>query len=230
MLKENNIYLGDCLELMKEIPDKSINCIVTDPPYKCISGGKPHKKNQPSGILSKNDGKIFKYNNILASEYLPEFYRILADNSHLYLMTNMLNIEEFLKQLRLCGFKIHNILSWKKNNCTPSRWYMKNCEWTIFAYKGKAKGINNPGSKMIEEFPNIKNKLHETQKPVELMQLYINNSSKENDIILDPFAGSFTTAIACIKSNRKFICIEKEEKYFNIGKDRIQKYLESRLK
>ena len=68
---------GDCLELIKNIPNDNIDLIVTDPPYRCISGGKPHLKNQPSGILSKNDGKIFEENNIEPEQWFPQLYRVL---------------------------------------------------------------------------------------------------------------------------------------------------------
>lgn len=71
------IYKGDCLEIMKGIEDKSVDLIVTDVPYKVISGGRPKFKNQPSGILSKNDGKIFEYNDIEPSDYMSELYRVL---------------------------------------------------------------------------------------------------------------------------------------------------------
>ena len=62
--KSVNLFNGDCLEVMKGIPDGSVDCVITDPPYKVISGGKPKSKGQPSGLLSKNDGKIFKHNDL----------------------------------------------------------------------------------------------------------------------------------------------------------------------
>ena len=196
---------------------------MTDPPYKCISGGKPHLKNQPSGILAKNDGKIFEHNHISPSEYISEFYRVLKPNTHCYIMTNTLNIQSFLNIATKVGFKLHNILIWKKNNATPNRWYMKNCEYILFLRKGKAKSINNPGTKQVLEVNNIiGNKLHETEKPVELMSIMVENSSNVGDLVLDPFMGSGSTGVACKNANRKFFGIEIDEKYFNIAKSRIE--------
>jgi len=218
----NKIYNMDCLIGMKDIPDKSIDLIVTDPPYRVISGGKPHLKGQPSGMLSKNDGKIFRHNDINIEKWIPELYRILKDDSQCYIMVNTINLENYLTVCRNAGFKLHNVLMWHKNNATPSRWYMKNGEFVLFLRKGKAKKINNVGSKMVHDFNNIiGNKKHPTEKPIELIKFYIENSSNENDTILDPFMGSGTTAIACINTNRNYIGFELDKEYCDIANERI---------
>lgn len=210
------------MNIVKTIPDNSIDLVVTDPPYKCISGGKPHKKGQPSGMLSKNDGKIFDHNDIAPEEWMPEIYRILKDRTHCYIMTNVLNMEKYLSVAKEAGFQVHNILVWKKNNVTPNRWYMKNGEFTLFLRKGKAKVINNIGSKMVHDIPNIiGKKSHPTEKPVELMKLYIENSSICGDVVLDPFMGSGSTGEAAIMANRKFLGCEIDD-YFWKAKKRIE--------
>ena len=102
---------------------------------------------------------------------------------------------------------------------------MKNCEFTLFFKKGKAKTINNPSSKMVHKFNNpTGKKLHPTEKPVDLMEMYVLNSSNKSDLVLDPFMGSGSTGIACINTGRSFIGIELDEKYFNIAKERIKKH------
>lgn len=89
--------------------------------------------------------------------------------------------------------------------------------------KGKAKNINNMGCKNIVDIKNIRgNKLHPTEKPVELNELFIKNSSEQGDTILDPFMGVGSCGLACKNTNREFIGIELDEKYFNIAKERIQ--------
>jgi len=123
---------------------------------------------------------------------------------------------------RKTGFVLHNLLVWEKNTANANRWYMKNCEFTLFFRKGPAKTINNPSSKMVHQFKNIVgNKMHPTEKPVELMEYYILNSSNENDVVLDPFMGSGSTGVACVKNKRSFIGFEIDENYFNIAKERI---------
>lgn len=221
-MNQFQLYNSDCIDILKTITDNSIDLIVTDPPYRVISGGKPHSKNQPSGMLSKNDGKIFDNNDISPETYIPELYRVLKDNTHCYIMTNTINLEKFLSISREVGFGLHNVLIWEKNNATPNKWYMKNCEYTLFLYKGKAKFINNPSSKTVHMFNNILgDKLHPTEKPVSLMKFYIENSSNVDDIVLDPFMGVGATGVACKELNRNFIGIEIDETYFNIAKKRI---------
>tara|TARA_R110001606_G_C15116508_1_gene621566 strand:+ start:34 stop:696 length:663 start_codon:yes stop_codon:yes gene_type:complete len=217
----NSLMQGDCLELMATIPDGSVDMVLTDPPYRVISGGNKSAQ-RPVGMLSANDGKIFKHNNIEFSDYLPEIYRVMAVRSHLYLMINLVNLESAMGCVREAGFKIHNLLVWQKNNVTPNRWYMKNVEYVIFARKGKARSIFNPSSKTCHSFNNVnRGRVHPTQKPVELMQHYIENSSEVGDTILDPFMGSGSTGVAAKNLNRKFIGIELDEEYFEIAKDRI---------
>ena len=219
------LYNGDCMEVMKTIPDNSIDLIITDPPYRTISGGNKSKwkSGYPNSVLSENNGKIFKHNDINHIDWLTESYRVLKDGSHIYIMTNLLNLFTLQQLSEQVGFKLHNLLIWEKNNANANRWYMKNCEYILFMRKGEAKTINNPSSKTVHKFNNIiGNKNHPTEKPIDLMELYITNSSDENNLILDPFIGSGSTGVAAVNLNRNFIGIELDEIYFNIAKSRIE--------
>lgn len=222
-----DLKCGNSIELLKTIPTESIDLVVTDPPYKVISGGNKNLKWQSgysNSVLYKNDGKIFDHNDIEFMDWLPEVYRVLKQNTHFYCMTNVLNMSELLLACEKVGFKLHNILVWEKNTANANRWYMKNCEFTLFCYKGEAKTINNPSSKMVHQFDNIVgNKTHPTEKPLRLLQFYIENSSNENEIVLDPFMGTGSCGVACKKLNRNFIGYEIDEKYFSIAQDRILK-------
>lgn len=221
--KNYELYLGDCLEVMKNIPSESVDCIVSDVPYKVISGGNKREKGKPSGILAKNDGKIFDCNDITPSQYMKDLYRILKEETHCYIFINFLNLQEMMEEAQKAGFKLHTLLIWKKNNKTPSRWYMKNQEYILFMRKGKAKPVKNGGVGHILEFNNIKGKkLHPCEKPVDLLELLIQNSTNENDIVFDPFMGSGSTGVACLNTNRKFIGIEIDEHYFNVSKNRLE--------
>lgn len=219
----NQVLQGDCLEVMKDIPDKSIDLVCTDPPYRVISGGNKHKDGVvwKGSILEKNDGKIFNHNDIKFEEWIPEVYRVLKDGSHFYTMTNTLNLEKMLRVCRESGFDLHNVLIWKKNNQVLNRWYMKSVEYILFLYKKPAKKINIVGTSQVFEFPNPRNKKHPTEKPVELMEIMIKNSTQEGDTVFDPFAGSGTTGVACKNLNRNFILIEKEQEYIDIINKRL---------
>lgn len=220
---------GNSVELLKELESNSIDLLVTDPPYKVATGGVPNEtnnvilnKNRPKGILTEHSQLIKIIPKF--SDWIPECYRVLKNGSHAYFMINSSNLIELANGIEKAGFKIHNILTWKKNNCTPSQFYMKNCEFVIFCRKGKAKYINNIGdSKTVHEFNNISGKkVHPTEKPIELMKFYIENSSEENDTVLDPFMGSGSTGVACVNTFRNFIGFEIDANYFNIATKRIE--------
>ncbi len=212
----------DCLEEMKKIKTESIDCIITDPPYRVISWWKPKQKGQPSWILSKNDWKIFKHNDIEIKDYIWEFYRILKQKTHCYIMINLINLEDLLREAKKVWFWLHNLLIWEKNNKTPNRRYMKNIEYIVFLRKWKAKKINSSDWQVLKHNNIIWNKIHPTQKPVALMEQLIKNSSLEWEIVLDPFMWSWTTGLACKNTNRKFIWIELDKWYFEIAKKRIE--------
>lgn len=219
MLIHNN-----SIEYLKEMKECSVDLIVTDPPYKTITGGNSDGANskRPQGMLDGNR-KLFKHQKLKISDWMGDIYRVLKEGSHCYIMTNSLNMEEMLTESRKAGFKLHNILVWEKNNCTPSQFYMKNCEYTLFLRKGKAKWINDiGGSKTVHKYNNIiGKKTHPCEKPVELMEFYIKNSSNEGDVVLDPFMGTGSVGVACLNTNRKFIGIELDDKYFDIATERI---------
>jgi DNA modification methylase len=220
-----NLYNKDCRDVMANMADGIVKVAVFDPPYRGITGGTPNDDRRPQGILSSNDGKIFKHNSIAPGDYLIGLYRVMAEQSHVYMMTNFHSLEDSLSSLRIAGFEIHNLLIWEKNNCTPSGWYMKNVEYTIFARKGKAYRVSNGKAKADKTCHHFKNpsspKRHETEKPVELMQMYIENSSEEGDVIFDPFMGAGATAVACVNSSRRFIGCEIDTSYFNITAERV---------
>ena len=227
-LKTSNIHIvkGDCLEIMKNIEDRSVDLIITDVPYKVISGGTPKHKGQPSGILSKNDGKIFNNNNIKPYEYMSELYRVLKEDTHCYIFINFINLKEMMEEAEKVGFKLHTLLVWKKNNKTPSRWYMKNQEYILFMRKGKAKPVKDSGVGHILEFNNIiGNKTHPCEKPVKLLEMLIKNSSEEGQVVFDPFMGTASLGIACLNTNRKFIGSEIDSEYFDIAYNKINGYI-----
>lgn len=216
----------NAIEMLKHIESESYDMVLTDPPYRVISGGGKKTKKTPSGMLAKNDGKIFNFNNVQFSDYIPELYRILKPGSHAYFFINFLNLQKLMEEVQKAGFKIHNLLVWEKNNATPNRWYMKNCEYVVFCRKGPAKMINEQGTKTVHKFDNIiGNKIHETEKPIDLLRMYIRNSSNEGDKILDPFAGSGSTLIASLLENRKCTTMEIDPIYIPRIMNRIRTVL-----
>ena len=222
-----DLHQGDCLELMKDIPDGSVDLVLTDPPYKVTSRG---SAGNSGGMLQKNinkKGQVFTHNNIDCTEYAPEFFRILKDGSHCYVMTNHINLIKMLNTFTECGFHFIKCLIWNKGNKIMGQYYMSQFEYILFFRKGKGKKINHCGTSDILSVSNIKSKdengknLHDTEKPVELMQILVTNSSSQGDVVCDPFMGIGSTGIACVNTNRNFIGMELDEHYFEVAKNRI---------
>lgn len=228
------LYNDDCLEVMKGIADNSVDCIITDPPYKVTARG---NAGNSGGMLQKKlamQGKIFKHNSISPTQYIPEFFRILKDGSHCYIMTNHVNLQQILNVATECGFHFIKSLIWDKRNKIMGRFYMSQFEYILFFRKGKGIKINNCGTSDILAIPNKKTKdsqganIHDTEKPVALIKVLIENSSREKDVVMDPFMGVGSAALACGELNRNFIGIELDEGYFNIAKQRIEQAHETK--
>ena len=223
--KDDNLWLmqGDCLERMKEIPDGSIDAIITDPPYKVTSRGGYTSAGGMMLDSTMRKGNVFKENEVAISQWLPILYQKLKESGHCYIMCNNKNLHGFLNAVSQSGFKLVKTMVWAKDNKIMSQAYMSQIEFVLFLRKGKFKKINDCGSSDLLSFNNVRNKNHPTEKPVDLISHLATNSSGEGDLILDPFMGIGTTGVACVNLNRKFIGIEMDEKYFNIGKDRVLK-------
>jgi site-specific DNA-methyltransferase (adenine-specific) len=224
-MKRNRLIHGDCLEVLKKLPKSSINVVICDPPYRTTSRGTTgtmggmFKNNK---LFNKGKGG-FKHNSLKIQEYLPLLHKVMKAGAHGYLMSNDKNLSNFLNQITLAGFKIFKVLIWYKNNAIASPYYMHSHEYIIFFRKGKAKYINNRGTKTVLEFPNPRNKVHPSEKPVDLMKTLILNSSRKGQTVLDFAMGSGSTGVAAAETGRIFIGIEKDKKFFKIAKDRIQK-------
>ncbi len=216
------LYHGDCLEIMKDIPDGSIDLVLTDPPY-LINYKTNRRKDKTHSFCNTiiNDN-----NEQLIIDFIYESYRVLKDNTAFYCFCSPDTVEFFKYSIQQAGFKIKNIIVWVKNNWTAGdlkAQYGKQYELIIYANKGRRE-LNGKRISDVWYFDKVagKKQLHQNQKPLELIQQIIEKSSKENDLVLDPFIGSGTTAVACINTGRNFIGIELDETYFNIAKKRIE--------
>ena len=207
--------------------DGSVDLIATDPPYKITSRG---SSGSAGGMLLKDinkSGNVFLYNDIKPNQYIPEFYRLLKKDAHCYIMTNHINLQEMLNVATNCGFHFVKCLIWDKGNKIMGRYYMSQFEYILFFRKGYDKPINNCGTSDIIKIPNIKmnnndegGNLHDTEKPVALMKILIENSTFEGDLVFEPFAGIGSTILACIKSKRKYIGVEIDKNYYETIKFR----------
>jgi DNA modification methylase len=226
-LAENvSIAHGDMAQLLLGLQGRA-DCLATDPPYRLTSGGKPRQteKHRPmSGGWTagySNDGEPVT---ILHEweEWLPMIEPCLKDDADLYIMANDKNLLPCMTAVVEAGYGIHNVLAWDKGTVTPCRWYMKNLEFTVYAWKGSAKTIRHPGSRQLFSYSHRDETDHPTEKPVALMEHYIRNSTDPGQVVLDPFMGSGSTGVAAVRLGRGFIGIELEQKWFDVSRRRIE--------
>ena len=214
------LYQGDCLEIMGGIKDKSVDLIVTDPPYLMDYQSNRRKKEDRFDKI-KND----KGNYTLIQDYLEECHRIMKDNTAIYCFCSWHNIDFFKNEFEKY-FKLKNILVWNKNNHGTGDLkgsYAPKHEFILFGHKGRTL-LREKRIADVIDCPKISsNKLtHPTEKPQDLLEIFIKQSSDEGSIIFDGFMGTGSCGVAAKKLNRNFIGIELDEKYFDIAKDRIE--------
>lgn len=225
----NKITCGDSYKLIKELPDKSVDLIVTDPPYLIENTKAGGGSNLAKSIQGMNDELA---NGILTQgineEILNEFMRVMK-KPNIYIWCNHKQIPmylDFFVNQQKCSF---DIIVWVKTNATPlfNNKYLTDKEYCLYFRKG---AYCNPQSyeeaKTVYFQPiNITDKnlyTHTTIKPINIIKTLIKNSSKENDIVLDCFMGSGTTAVACQETNRQFIGFEIEQKWVDIANGRLK--------
>ena len=214
------LYQGDCLEIMGGIKDKSVDLIVTDPPYLMNYQSNRRKKEDRFDKI-KND----KGNYMLIQDYLEECHRIMKDNTAIYCFCSWHNIDFFKNEFEK-HFKLKNILVWNKNNHGTGDLkgsYAPKHEFILFGHKGRTL-LKEKRIADVIDCPKISsNKLtHPTEKPQDLLEIFIKQSSDVGSIIFDGFMGTGSCGIAAKKLNRNFIGIELDEKYFNIAKNRLE--------
>lgn len=205
----------DCLNAMKFIPDGSISMILTDPPY---------------GMDFQSNYRIDKYSKIRndkdlswLNDWTDEMFRVAKDDTAHYVFCSFHNVDKFKQALEV-KFKVKNMLVWEKNNTSMGDLkadFAPKYEMIIFLQKGR-RFINGRRDPNILKFNRTGNKLHPTQKPVDLLEYLITKFSDKGAIVLDPFMGSGSTGVAAKNLNRDFIGIELDENYFNIAKERIE--------
>ena len=257
---ENNfvLYNGDSLNLLKELPENSIDMIFADPPYNLSNGGFTVHAGR---MVSVNKGDWDKSNGF-AKDY--EFHykwmeackRVLKPHGTLWVSGTYHSIYQCGHALQSLGYHILNDISWFKPNASPNlscRYFTASHETLIWARKDKkAKHIfhyslmkngnwpedqlKKPGLQMRSVWamgtPKPEEKKfgkHPTQKPIDLLKRIVLASTNEGDVVLDPFTGSSTTGLVSIINNRKFIGIDTEKEYLDLSIKRFNEMPQNRI-
>lgn len=215
------LYHADFLDAARSIQDNSIDFVFTDPPFELTGGGMKHSK------LSYQGGEIFCKNGfstkgIEFQKWVPEIYRVLKHGRYFYVMSNDRNLFSLHAACMENHFQFCELLVMDKKMTVPSTYYPKRAEFILMYRKGNFRKTRFCGSTIIEtKIPRGKEKRHPTEKPVSMIEHFINCSTLENEICLDPFMGSCPVGEACLLTGRKFIGVEIEKKWFQTSQERI---------
>ena len=228
----DRIYLGDCLELMRGLPDKSVDLIVTDPPYefKDTTGAGTFGTCRGKSMEKKGrtyHAEVTPMSDGISDEVLEEMCRV-CKIPNIYLFCNKDQVPQYLN-FGISHKLNFDILTWHKPDPTPmcGNKYLSDTEYIIFLRGKGAKvfGTYATKKKYWVQNTNTEDKEkwgHPTIKPLNIVETLVFNSSKEGDLVLDPFIGSATTAVACIKERRRFIGFEIDKGYYDIANRRIR--------
>jgi site-specific DNA-methyltransferase (adenine-specific) len=237
----HTIYNDDCLNVMKNLFDGSIDLIVTDPPY-----------NLGQFMKSRNVGVFrMRENHFVSSgwddleyaewvnqmrEFFTESYRVIKTKGSVIVFMSLMKLETIINLATEAGFYYKTVGIWHKTNPMPRNMeitFVNSTEAWVYFVKEGASGTFNNNEKMIHDhfetsltpMSEKKHGKHPTQKPVKLLEKFIEILSNPNEVVLDPFMGSGSTAIASLNKGRKFIGSELDKKYFEIASKRIEEII-----
>jgi site-specific DNA-methyltransferase (adenine-specific) len=221
------LYKNDTIEVMKTLPDNSVDIIITDPPY---------------GVIGTSDGYNQEWDTFeseshfweFTTEWLNQCYRIMKDGAPMYIFFAQKRMFDLKNVLDKCNFTFKRMLIWHHPNLArPTRnMYIWTYDPIFYVIKGKKPNYFDASFTQKENvdvfryakpqnWRNGKKRLHPCEKPLELIKILITNSSQMGDMVVDPFGGSGTTAIASEELGRRWITMELDEEYCETIKTRF---------
>lgn len=224
-----SIFHDDAINFLKELPDNSVDIIITDPAY---SGMNQRLKLGHGKIIGKyadagkNNAKWFEEFHDTEENYksfLQECNRVLKSNRHIYIMFDsysLLSLAPIAREI----FEVKNVICWDKANIGLGHYFRRRHEFILFASKGK-RPLNSKNIPDVWKIKRVVSSKYPTQKPTEVFELMLKGSADKDFIVCDPFLGSGSSAIAAIKSNCKFIGCDISDKAIAFSKERVEQFL-----
>lgn len=223
------IYHGDCREVLPDLPDGSIDVVLTDPPY--ASGARRDAERQVRGSMlrSLEDEDWFSHDsmttwgfNWFINTVFTPLRRILVPHAHVYCFTDWRQTPNLYGILESCGYRVNHCLVWDKEHFGMGAYWRNQHENIIFASNGDPAPMLNRGMGSVLRCPAVRSgtRQHPTEKPVELLTKIL--TAVPGDMVLDPFMGSGPTLLAAKMLGRHAVGCELEERYCEIAAKRLQ--------
>ena len=228
-----SVVNGDCLDYLGQIPDNSIDLILTDPPYN-IAQYSTGNINLPGRSALNNDLAEWDLIPIDPFDLLPDFKRIIKPDGNIFVFTSYNLIGKWHEAFD-SEFDTFQFFIWHKTNPAPKIFkngFLNSCEmiacmwnkghkWNFSDQRNMHNFFESPICMKPERLSAPK---HPSQKPVRLLEHIVSIASNENDVVLDPFMGVGSTGVAALRNKRRFIGIEIEKSYFDAAEMRIGVY------
>lgn len=232
------IALGDCEKLMSKIPDNSVDLILTDPPFNL--GNFMHGRGTNLKKMRENQFAYAGWDDLNYEDWIKKmesfFYhsnRVLKKRGSMICFMSLIKIESLIKIAEENSFYYKTVGIWHKTNPMPRNMnlhFVNSTEAWIYLINDANTGTFNNDSKLFHDFfessltPSSEKKFgkHPTQKPLSILNHFVQILTNEGDVVCDPFMGSGSTGVSCEINNREFIGIELNANYFDIAKNRIE--------
>lgn len=232
------IALGDCEKLMSKIPDNSVDLILTDPPFNL--GNFMHSRGTNLKKMRENQFAYAGWDDLDYEDWIIKmekfFYhsnRVLKKRGSMICFMSLMKIESLIKIAEKNNFYYKTVGIWHKTNPMPRNMnlhFVNSTEAWIYLISDANTGTFNNKSKLFHDFfessltPSSEKKFgkHPTQKPLSILNHFVEILTNEGDVVCDPFMGSGSTGVSCEINNREFIGIELDANYFDIAKNRIK--------
>ena len=234
---QSHLILGDCVKSMRTIPDDSVDCIITDPPYNL--GLFMHNRNTNLKKMRENQFAYAGWDNMeyqvwkrCMGKFMEQCARVCKKSASLVVFMSVLKVADIVSLAQKYGFYYKTTGVWHKLNPMPRNMnihYVNSTEcWIYFIYKDTSGTFNNKGCVLhdylessVTPISEKKFGSHPTQKPLKILNELVSTLTNPNDIVLDPFMGSGSTCVSALLNDRRYIGIELNEAYYAIALKRI---------
>ena len=199
-----------------------MDCIITDPPYSGLRNKSRGSRFRQTENLIHYDDLSERAFRIVMKPICCELYRLCRIGGHFYCFTDWMQLRNMIDCIELASFKLVNVICWDKVHFGTGRGYRSQSEYIVLFSKGLPNSFHLTNVGNVISVKRIYKKRHPHEKPIDLLKILIRNSTNEGDVILDPFLGSGSTAVAAKLLGRKYIGIELKKEFIAVAESRLR--------